>query len=361
MADQITKSGKKSLFLSCEEHLRFRTLTSLLEMTEGVTEGDLEWKCKDLRNRKPITRRQEKQHKEWEYVNCFASLVRDDENIAIVATSSPGREGLIIAFNSTRQNEVAPEKIAMDTANNIGWLAVYEWFFKNGGDQMALANHVHRTSCLIKQWHKHRDRLRYNILWRHTLLASGVKMAKRFIVGMGRKEGKVWTGPNYFFYLAADAALIPDALLGNIRSKAFRIEVFCQPPSAQQLALMEKYLSEYDRHCWSKAPIYDNAQSRKIFQTLLSSVVGQAGEDLSSFIRLLKGLDKEYKKHVLMRSEGFEKQCRKVDEQASILKTTFRDLATLKWEFNDILDEHLKWIQEAFNQANQSVLLPTNY
>lgn len=350
MADQTAESGEKPLFLWREKHMRFRTLTSLLEITEGITEGYLAWEGKDLRNEEPITRRQEKQLTQWNYINCFASLlVRDNESVAIIPTSRPGREGLMIAFNSTRQKELAPETIATDTADDLGWLAVYEWFFKNGGDKMSLGRHIERTTTLIKKWHKHKGALRYNILWRHTLLASRVKMAKTFITGMDRREGEAWTGPNYFFFLAADAALIPDTLLENVRSKTFQKECFCQPPSAAQLALMDKYLSEYDESCWSTASIYGNAQSRKRFQTLLSAVVRQAWEELSTFIKLLKGLGRKYKKYVLTALEGFEKQCRQVDDQALIFKCSCQDLTTLQREFGDVLEEHLRWMQLAFD------------
>lgn len=350
MADKITGSGEKPLFLSREKHMRFRTLTSLLEMTEGRAEGGLEWERKDLRNEEPITRRQEKQQTQWNHINCFASiLVRDNESIAIIPTSRPGREGLMIAFNSTRQKELAPENTATDTADDLGWLAVYEWFFKNGGDKMSLGRHVERTTSLIEEWHKHTGALRYNILWRHTLLTSRVKMAKTFIASMDRREGEAWTGPNYFFFLAADAALMPDALLEKVRSETFQKERFCQPPSAAQLALMDKYLSEYDKPCWSTAPVYGNAQSRKIFHTLLSAVVRQAWEELGAFIKLLKGLGRKYKKYVLTASDRFEKQCRQVDDQASTFKFSCRNLKTLKREFGDVLEEHLKWMQLAFD------------
>lgn len=349
MADNPTKSGKKPLFLSREEHSRFRTLTSLLELTEGITNDDLTRDVEYLQNKEPRNWRLRKQHREWHYINCFASiLVRDNENIAIVPTSSPGREGLLIAFNSSRQQELAPKIKDTDTANELGFLAVYEWFFENGGDHMSLTDHIHRTSSLLKEWHRHDDPLRYNIFWRHSLLASRVKMVKRFSAGMGRKEGKTRTGTNYFSYLAADAALIPDTLFQNVRPEVFQEEPFCQPPSAKQLALMDKYLSEYDRCCWENAPVYGNAQSRKTFQTLLSAVVRQAWEEMSTFMKLVSGLHKEYNKHVSMRTEGFEKQCRKVDELASSLKDTFRDLVLLRSEFIYILRAHLEWMQQAF-------------
>ncbi|RDI83396.1 hypothetical protein Vi05172_g6775 [Venturia inaequalis] len=349
MAEKTTKSSEVFIFLSREKHLRFRTLTSLLEMTEGVIDEDLESESEDLQDEEPSTRQHKELQKEWSYINCFASLlVRDSEDIAIVPTSSPGREELMIAFNSTHQQELAPEIAETDTANDLGILAVYKWFFENGGDHMPLKEHIHRTFNLIREWHRHENSLRYNILWRHSLLASRVKMAKRFIAGMGRIEDETWTGPTYFSYLAADAALMPDALLENVCFDCFQEEPFCQPPSAEQLAFMDKYLSEYDRPRWSKAPIYGSAQSRKTFQTLLSAVVRQAWEDMRTFMRLVQELDREYKKYVLMRSAGFEKKCRQVDELASTLKTTFRDLETLRLEFNDVLKEHLQWMEEAF-------------
>ncbi|TLD28124.1 hypothetical protein E2P81_ATG06470 [Venturia nashicola] len=359
MADEFANRGKKPVFLSHERHLRFRTLTSMLEMTKGIMDEDLKWERKYLETEKLATRRQKKEHKEWRHINFFAFLlVRDNEHIAIVPTSSPGREGLMIAFNSTPDQELASKTKETDPANDLGFLAVYEWFYKNGGDRMSLSEHIHRTSLLVKEWHKHNDPLRYNILWRHTLLASRVGMAKRFIVGMGNKEGGTWTGPNYFSYLAADIALIPDTLIKNVRSDSFQNESCCQPPSTKQLMLMDKYLSEYDRYCWSKAPLYGSAQGRKRFQTLLSAVLRQAWEEMRTFLKLVNGLEKEYKKYFLLKSEGFEEQCRQVDELASALNNIFWDLWMLRKEFRAVLKEHLEWMQEAFQPGQMECSAP---